>query len=355
MRPSSSDANSDEAHGPGRRAGTILGGVPGPRTTVSRDSTKTLHAPLAVPGSGPPRWHGHPYNRAALYRLAEALSVVPRGLRLALARQVGRLAGRWLPEERRAIGKALGLITGASAGRLDELTVTLFRTFAMCFTDLVTTNRQPAGRLAGLVGSVTGAEHFDGLSGGIVSVTAHVGNWELAGRLLAGRLARRVHVVVSPDEAPELERWVRRDGDGIRFVPRGHPSVGVELLAALRRGEVVALQADRALGNEGDAWIPFFGLPAPFPLGPFHLARAAGVPVVPAFCLLDGRHRYDVKVAAPIGVARGDEETAARAWVALLEGVVREHPTQWFNFFDMWSPFAEPSADPGRSPGASPR
>jgi len=22
----------------------------------------------------------------------------------------------------------------------------------------------------------------------------------------------------------------------------------------------------------------------------------------------------------------------------VLEGVVREHPTQWFNFFDIWNP-----------------
>jgi lauroyl/myristoyl acyltransferase len=320
------------------------------KTTVSRDGATAMETTPPEPASGPPRWHGHPYNRAALYRLAEALSVVPRGLRLGLARQVGRLAPRFLPAERQAIEKALGLISDASGARLRELTVALFRDFAMCFADLVSTNRQPAARLSALVGSVTGAERFDTPGTGLVSVTAHVGNWELAGRLLANRLARRTHVVVSPEEAPELERWVRRDGEGMRFVPRAHPSVGVELVAALRRGEVVALQADRALGNGGDVWIPFFGVPAPFPLGPFLLARAARVPVVPAFCLLDPRYRYAVKIAEPITVERGEEEAAARAWVALLERVVREHPTQWFNFFDVWSPFGEPSPAAGAAP-----
>jgi KDO2-lipid IV(A) lauroyltransferase len=321
-----------------------------PRATVVGGGTSSSDVTLTGSVSGEPRWHGHPYNRALLYRLAEAVGVVPRGLRLSVARQIGRLAPRFFPVERRAIEKALASITGASGERLDELTVALFRDFAMCFADLVSTNRQPAARLSGLVGSVTGAEHFDA-AGGLVSVTAHVGNWELAGRLLANRLGRRTHVVVSPDEAPELERWVRRDGEGVRFVPRGHPGVGVTLLAALRRGEVVALQADRALGTDADVWIPFFGAPAPFPLGPFLLARAAGVPVVPAFCLLDRRYRYDVRVAAPIVVARGEEELAARAWVSLLESVVREHPTQWFNFFDVWDPFAGQPA--GRGAGAS--
>lgn len=282
-----------------------------------------------------PRWHFHPYNRAILYRAAEALSVLPRRLRLALARGLGRVAPRVLPSERLAVRRTLERVTGASGARLDALTVAVFRNFAMCFSDLVSTNRRSADRLADCVGSVSGTDHLDGLAGGIVSVTAHVGNWELAGRLLAARSARRTHVVVAPD-APELTRWVRRDGDGMRFVPRLRPAIGVELLAALRRGEVVAVQGDRALGTRGDVWIPFFGQPAPFPLGPFLLARAARVPVVPAFCMLGEAYRYHVHVGRPLVVDRGDEEAAAHAWVAALEDVVRTAPTQWFNFFDVW-------------------
>jgi lauroyl/myristoyl acyltransferase len=323
-----------------------------PKATVVREGLTSTERMLTEPVSRGPRWHWHPYNRATFYRLAEALTIVPRGLRLTLARQIGRLAPRYLPVERRAIREALALITGASAAPLDELTAGVFRDFAMCFADLVSSNRRSAGRLSSLVGSVTGAEHFERTSRGLVSVTAHVGNWELAGRLLANRLARRIHVVVSPEEAPELGRWVRRDGDGMRFVPRAHPTIGVELLVALRRGEVVALQGDRALGGGGDVWIPFFGRPAPFPLGPFLLARAAGAPIVPAFCVLDHRYRYAVKIAPPITVDRGEEEHAARAWVAVLEGVVRDHPTQWFNFFDVWNPFG---ALPPGSAGAPPR
>ncbi len=298
----------------------------------------------AVPGEGArlvdamhPRWYRHPYNRASVYWLAEALGWVPRALRLSLARGLGRCAASFLPAERAAVRKALEVVTGASGARLDELTTGVFRDFAMCFSDLVSTNRQSAAQLRGWVGSVSGAEHLEGLSGGIVSVTAHVGNWELAGRLLATRSARRTHVVVAVD-APELERWVRRDGEGMHFVPRVRPAVGVELLAALRRGEVVALQGDRALGTRGDVSIPFFGRAAPFPLGPFLLAGAARAPIVPAFCLLDREYRYTLQLAPPISVERGHEERAARAWVGLLEGVVREHPTQWFNFFDVWSP-----------------
>ncbi len=286
----------------------------------------------------PPRWYAHAYNRADLYRLAGSLGWLPRGARLALARAVARLAPRLMPAERAAVRATLERLTGAVGPTLDALTAATFTNFAMCFTDLVSTNRLASTRLLDRMVRVDGAERVAALRAGFISLTAHVGNWELAGRLLAGRAARPTHVVVSADEAAELGRWVRRDGGGMRFVPRSRPTVSVELVAALRRGEVVALQGDRALGTRGDALIPFFGAPAPFPLGPFVLARAVGVPIVPAFCLLDTSHRYAVRVAEPLRVARGEEEAAARAWVAVLEQVVGEQPTQWFNFFDVWSP-----------------
>ena len=205
-----------------------------------------------------------------------------------------------MPAEEGVVRRTLARMTGATGSRLDALTAGTFTDFAMCFSDLVSTNRQPAARLHSHVARVEGAERVAHLQGGFISLTAHVGNWELAGRLLAGRAGRTTHVVVAEDEALDLGRWVRRDGGGMRFVPRSRPTVSLELVAALRRGEVVAVQGDRALGTRGDVLLPFFGAPAPFPLGPFVLARAVGVPLVPAFCMLDESYRYTVTVTEPL-------------------------------------------------------
>jgi predicted LPLAT superfamily acyltransferase len=109
------------------------------------------------------------------------------------------------------------------------------------------------------------------------------------------------------------------------------------LVGALRRGEVVALQGDRALGTRGDVTVDFFGAPATFPLGPFVLARAARVPMLPAFCLLGHDLRYTVVIAEPIHVALGEETAALARWARILETAVRRAPEQWFNFFDVWS------------------
>ena len=285
-----------------------------------------------------PQWYAHGYNRAELYRLAAVMGWLPRRPRLALARRLGHLAQSFLPVERAAARKTLAVMTGAGGRRLDELTAEVFGEFAMCFSDLITASRRPA-RIGSYLSEIRGREHLQSFDGALISLTAHVGNWELAGRVLAQHSARTTHVVVAVEEARALERWLRRDGGGLRFVPRSHPTVSLTLIAALRRGDAVALQGDRALGTRGDVMIPFFGRKAPFPAGPFHLARAAGVPVLPAFCTLDGDGRYILRVLPPMKVARGGEEDALAAWVGTLEQIVAEKPTQWFNFFDVWNPF----------------
>src|SRR5207249_7575355 len=144
-------------------------------------------------------------------------------------------------------------------------------------------------------------------------------------------------VVVAPEADAAVERFLRGAPGAVNFVTRREPRSVLPLMGALRRGEMVAMQGDRGLGNRGDVAMPFFGAPAPFPLGPFVLARAAGVPVVPSFCVFEPDRRYTIVVGEPITVKEGAEVEALGAWVTALEAAVRAHPEQWFNFFDAWS------------------
>jgi lauroyl/myristoyl acyltransferase len=288
-----------------------------------------------------PRWYTHRLNRPTVYRAGALLAgVLPRPVRLMLARAVARPAARWFPVERECVRANLARVrphSGAAARA--ALVDAVFRHFAVCFADLLSSNRSRR-RPDRMVEGIEGDEHLTtaaGTGGGLVLLTAHLGNWELGGRLLAARLRRPTHIVVAAEPDPRVERFLRGGDSPVRFVRLGAPTAMVSLVAALRRGELVALQGDRALGTRGDTWVDFFGVPAPFPRGPFVLARAAGVPVIPAFCLLGARHRYTVVMAEPIRVGPDGDEPALARWVRVLEAMVRRAPEQWFNFYDVWS------------------
>jgi KDO2-lipid IV(A) lauroyltransferase len=299
--------------------------------------------PDASHSAAPLDWYSHGLNRLFYYRIAQAAaSALPRPARLRLARGLGRLLARAVPAERRAVHSNLArVLAGASPRDLDRRVSDTFANFGAFFADLLTLNRRPAADLDAYVASDEGENHLDtalAAGRGVVLLTAHLGNWEFAGRLLSSRGRRTAHVVLSAEQDQALERYLRLDSPQLRFVTRRHATSTLGLLAALRRAELVAMQADRPTGGRGDAIVPFFGEPAAFPIGPFVLARAAGAAVVTAFCAMAPGGRYRLEIDPPIWVKPGEETSALATTVAALERVIRAYPTQWFNFFDAWSP-----------------
>jgi lauroyl/myristoyl acyltransferase len=287
-----------------------------------------------------PPWHVHGLNRAGSYRAAAAAGTwLPRPARLRLAAVLARRLRPWFASEWDVVLRNVARIAPASsAAARSGMAADVFRHFAMCFSDLVVSNRQcdPGVLVAHHEGEGNFAEAI-GAGRGLIVLTAHLGNWDLGGRMAARFSGRATHVVMEAERDPRLERFLRAESAPVRFVTRRRPTDVLGLITALRRGEIVAMQGDRAIGGRSDVAVPFFGAPARFPLGPFALARAARAPVVPAFCVLRRDRRYDMRLLEPITIEPGREVSALARWVAVLERTVREYPEQWFNFFDCWS------------------
>ena len=259
------------------------------------------------------RWYSHPYNRGRYYRLASLVAhALPRRGRRAAAGILARVALRVLLVERESVRKNLRRVLPGVDGRsLDAAVSGTFRNFALCFADLLTLNRAPVEMLRRHLGGVDGEEHLVAATApgrGLIVATAHLGNWEFGGRLLATKLGRPTHVVLSGEEDPSVEAFLRREANGVRFVTREAPTVSLALLAALHRNEIVAVQSDRAMGGRADVRLPFFGDAAAFPLGPFLLARASGAPVLPAFCVAScpaAPHSITQRTGGPFLVRQG--------------------------------------------------
>jgi len=125
---------------------------------------------------------------------------------------------------------------------------------------------------------------------------------------------------------------------------KGGVPATIELLQALRRNEIVAIQGDRVYQRHTFE-VPFFSQPTSFPLGPFLLSQVSGAPVLPAFMIRRGWLRYHALIGDPIPAVssratRGDDDAglyeAMCQAVGFLETTLATHYDQWMNYFDFW-------------------
>jgi KDO2-lipid IV(A) lauroyltransferase len=183
-------------------------------------------------------------------------------------------------------------------------------------------------------------------SAGFILVTAHMGAWEVGSMLPAAEEGRRIHVVREAETDPRAQEFIAgliRNCGGDLYTTHfaEDPQLGVSLLDALRRDEIVALQGDRPRAGGRTVETRLFGRPYALPVGPAALARAAGVPIVPVFVLRQGRLRYRCILRPPIAVAQSadrqrDLAGALNRFAADLEAAIRREPHQWFCFRRIW-------------------
>jgi predicted LPLAT superfamily acyltransferase len=179
---------------------------------------------------------------------------------------------------------------------------------------------------------------------GAVLLGAHVGNWEAAGHAV-GRYGVPVHLVGVDRETEPIRRLLAGAMADRRvqvIQASGGPAPSVEMLAALRRGEVVAMLGDRAFGS-ATVRAPFLGATAGFPGGAYILAAVAGAPLIQTFAMRERGFRYrliafppDPMQLPPRDRRRAFLESCARRYAERLESMLRRYPDQWYNFYPFW-------------------
>jgi KDO2-lipid IV(A) lauroyltransferase len=178
---------------------------------------------------------------------------------------------------------------------------------------------------------------------GLILATAHVGNWDVAGRVLH-KTWQTVHLVMGREANETTQEYSRRTREqaGMHVIFSDSSVFSAfNMIQALRRNEILAIQIDRGNGelNSSVKRVELFDTEAPFQEGPFQLARLSGAPVMPVVALRRGRRHYEIVLGNPRWVDRdvtGDAERALRETVGFFERAIREHPEQWFRFAPFW-------------------
>lgn len=245
-----------------------------------------------------------------------------------------------LPVERRRVRDALRQVHGVRARDVERRDVLrTFRDYAACLAEGLGAERAEAARARV---EVAGGAHLADLLAagrGAVVVTAHVGPWDAAARVLTADLGARVVLVMSAEPDPEaraLHDDVRRRA-GVSVLSIGEtPLDALPLLRHLRQGGVAAFQLDRPSPSARALPAQLFGRPFAVPEGPFRVAALAQVPVVPLFAARNGYFSYSLELGEPLECAprasEADLERVARRAVERMERFIAAHPTQWFHF-----------------------
>jgi len=175
--------------------------------------------------------------------------------------------------------------------------------------------------------------------GGIL-LSAHLGNWEVAGHLFT-RLETPINIVMFDGEHERIKSYLS-SVTGERVVKvillKDDLSHIYEINDALSKNELVCMHADRFLKGNKSVKVPFLGKAAQFPLGPFQLAATFRVPVSYVFAFKESSRHYHLFATRPnIYNGKQDIPKAVNDFVHVMEEKVLKYPLQWFNYYDFWS------------------
>jgi Kdo2-lipid IVA lauroyltransferase/acyltransferase len=174
---------------------------------------------------------------------------------------------------------------------------------------------------------------------GILFVTGHLGNWELAGAYVAAR-GIPVDAIARRQANPLFDRYLTRTREriGMRVVPDDRAVAQVP--RAIRAGRGVAMLTDQETVGLASTWVPFFGRPAKTPRGPAVFALRLSAPLIFGCALRQPSGRYRMSFeAVPVertGDLEADVDRIVAAYTATLERWVRRAPEQYFWHHRHW-------------------
>ena len=182
---------------------------------------------------------------------------------------------------------------------------------------------------------------------GALLLMSHLGNWEMAARLLMrqGRGAPLL-LYMGIKEKEGVERTqkeeLQRAGVTILGVDQqgASPFMAVEGLRVLRQGGLVSMTGDMVWrADQRQIPVKVLGRTALVSEAPFVFALLAKVPIIVFFAFRTGPNRYCFTFSAPIWIKdSGREERhraiagAAQRYAGLLEAALRTHPDEWYHF-----------------------
>lgn len=179
---------------------------------------------------------------------------------------------------------------------------------------------------------------------GVMLVTAHMGNFDLAALSLTAR-GLRLQALSVADPPPGFQFLNRlRQEAGVEVTPITEAAIR-QAVQRLKGGGIVFTGVDYPFGP-GREPLRFFGRPALLPTGHVRLALMTSAWLMAVGVQHREEQGYVLRVEPPLepvrrGDRRGDVRDLAEQILSILERWIRETPDQWFMFLPVWPELLE--------------
>lgn len=178
---------------------------------------------------------------------------------------------------------------------------------------------------------------------GGVLLSAHIGNWDIAGHLFK-RLNTRIHIVIFDGEQEQIKKYLATvtGKKSVNFIVIKNDITHIyQISEALKNNELVCMHADRFLDGNKTFTVDFLGKKARFPMGPFVIATSFKVPVSYVFAVKESNRHYHL-FASSIKNYEYLEKGMAMQEMLLeftkeMEIKIKQYPAQWFNYYNFWN------------------
>jgi KDO2-lipid IV(A) lauroyltransferase len=178
---------------------------------------------------------------------------------------------------------------------------------------------------------------------GVVLITAHLGNYEMAAQSVPCLLGLQMASVAKKMRNVRLNRLIHnlrtRFGNTIIYKKGALP----EMMQTLRQGGIVTILMDISRRFEG-VEVNFFGRRATATPAAALLSLRCKSPIIPAFCHRNPKGKLIVQIEPPVEIRRtkdlrSDLQSNTQLITDRVERAVRNYPEQWNWMLKRWKEF----------------
>jgi len=281
---------------------------------------------------------GHILSYVILRATCAVLTLLPLSFSYTMAKWLGNFAFYVLRYRRRIVMDNLQVAFGREMGpnQLEKTGAESYRQIGMSFIELLV-----APKLHSQIHHILEPRHFSLIQRllqqgkGLITVSGHLGNWELQGAAAATAMTEPFTVAAVQQSNPYINRFITKRRNDMGMQVAGTKAAMKLLLKALKKGQAIGLVADQNAGRDA-VFVNFFGKIAATQPGPAQLALRFGAPMVVGAAIRIGPGKFKI-LSQQVEIREDDTlETLTQRHVKILEEFIRQYPEQYFWLHRRW-------------------